>query len=301
MIKYVVYILTGLMIISSCRKDLHSSLFDKSADQRLNAVLAGYQSVLLSAPYGWLANVVPNPDKNEKVYAFWFKFSDSNRVVSRWKTNPPLNSSYRLKALQRPELIFDTYTYLHLLADAEAKVPGAMPGTGLKSDFELEIISATVDSIVFKGRYNGSDIIFRKATADDTTGPVAVSGYPLAGTYKATSVRTLYAGRMVDGVVASTAKFNGVKELGPLKYAGIVGVDYSDLGGSGWQYRIGQTADGQGITITPNAIMESQVKPGSFKILDQSYDRQTGRIYLKVFYTNSAGLDRVSEETFIRQ
>lgn len=301
MIKYLVYILTGLMVISSCRKDLHSSVFDESADQRLNTVLAGYQSVLVAAPYGWLANVVPNPDKNEKVYAFWFKFNDSNRVVSRWKTNPALTSSYRLKALQRPELIFDTYTYLHLLADAEAKVPGAKPGTGLKSDFELEIISATADSIVFKGRYNGSDITFQKAAASDTTGSVRFFGYPLAGTYKATSVRTLYTGGMADSIVADIGKFDGVKEFGPLKYAGMVGVDYSDLGGSGWQYRIAQTADGQGITVTPNAIMESQIKPGSFKILDQSYNRQTGRIYLKVFYTNSAGSDRVSEETFIRQ
>lgn len=300
MIKYLVYILTFVMIISSCRKDLHSSVFDKSTDQRLNTVLADYQSVLVAAPYGWVANVVPNPDKNEKVYAFWFKFNDSNRVVSRWKSEPALISSYRLKALQRPELIFDTYTYLHLLADAEAKVPGAVRGTGLKSDFELEIISGTADSFVFKGRYNGADVIFQKATASDTAGLVTFRGYPLAGTYKATSIRTLYAGKMADSIVADIGKFDGTKEFNPLRYAGTVGVDYSDLGASGWQYRIGPTADGQGIMATPNATMESQIKPGSFKVLDQSYDRQTGRIYLKVFYTNSAGADRVSEETFIR-
>ncbi|HEY8959726.1 DUF4302 domain-containing protein [Chitinophaga sp.] len=302
MIKYLVYILTFVMIISSCRKDLHSSVFDKSADQRLNTVLTDYQSILVAAPYGWVANVVPALETNEKIYSFWFKFNDSNRVVSRWKAEPPLTSSYRLKALQRPELIFDTYTYLHLLADAEKKVPGAAAGTGLKSDFELEIISAAADSFVFKGRYNGADVTFQKATAGDTAGNVRVLGhYPLAGSYQATAVRILYATTAADSLVGSIGNFKGIKEFSPSKYADTVVVDYGDLGNSNWRYRIALTADGQGITVTPNATMESQIKPGSFKILAQSYDRGSGRIYLKSFYTNSAGADRVTEETFIRR
>lgn len=302
MIRYLVYILLAAMIFTSCKKDLHSSVFDKSSDQRLNALLANYQSILVAAPYGWVAKVLPNPDNNDNIYAFWFKFNDSNRVVSRWQNQPALTSSYRLKAMQQPELIFDTYTYLHLLADPERKVPGAQLGTGLRSDFELEIISGTVDSFVLKGKYNGSDVVLSKATAKDVTGPILLPGYPLAGNYNDTSVRTLYRTTQANGTIASISKTNSVKVANPLKYAGTVSVDYSDLGGSGWQYNIaikaGTTKD---LIVTINTTMQSQIKAGSFKILDQSYDPVSGRIYLKTFYTNSAGADRVNEEVLVRQ
>jgi Domain of unknown function (DUF4302) len=301
MIKYLVYIFLAVMMLPSCKRDLDSSVFDKSADQRLNSVLANYQSLLVAAPYGWMAKVVPNPEESDGVYAFWFKFNDSNRVVSRWKDQPALNSSYRLKALQQPELIFDTYTYLHLLADAEAKVPGAKPGLGLQSDFELEIISASADSIVLKGKYNGSDVIMSRATAKDTSGNIVLPGYPLAGSYKDTSARTLYKTTQADGAISTVAKFTGVKEATPLKYAGTVSVDYSDLGSSGWQYNIAvkNPADKE-ITVTINTTMQQGIKEGSFKVLDKSYDPVSGRIYLKTFYTNAAGADRVTEEVLSR-
>lgn len=302
MIKYLVYILLVAMVVTSCKKDLHSSVFDQSADQRLNKVLADYQSILVAAPYGWVAKVVPNPEQNNNVYAFWFKFNDSNRVVSRWQNQPSLSSSYRLKALQQPELIFDTYTYLHLLADPEQKVPGAQLGTGLKSDFELEIISGSADSFVLKGKYNGSDITMSRAAAKDTSGAIVLPGYLLAGNYKSTSVRTGYKTTQAAGIIANTWKFDDVKAANPLKFAGTVSIDYSDLGGSGWQYNIfvkdNTTKD---VTITINAVMQSQIKEGSFKILDQSYDPASGRIYIKTFYTNSAGADRVNAEILLRQ
>lgn len=303
MIKYLVYIiLLAAMVFVSCRKDLHSSVFDKSADQRLNAVLSDYQSLLVAAPYGWIATVVPNPEENDNVYAFWFKFNDSNRVTSRWKDLPSINSSYRLKALQQPELIFDTYTYLHLLADAEAKVPGAKPGTGLKSDFELEIISGTADSFILKGKYNGSDITMSKATVKDTSGNIAIPGYVLAGNYLDTSVRILYRTTQANGAIASTSRISGIKTANPLKYPGTVSIDYSDLGASGWQYNIFvKNATDKEITVTINTTMQQQIKEGSFKVLDKSYDPVSGRIYLKTFYTNSAGADRVTEEILLRQ
>lgn len=303
MIKYLVYILLlAAVVFVSCKKDLHSSVFDKSADQRLNAVLANYQSILVAAPYGWVATVVPNPEENDNVYAFWFKFNDSNRVASRWKDQPSLTSSYRLKALQQPELIFDTYTYLHLLADAEAKVPGAQPGTGLKSDFELEIISGTADSFVLKGKYNGSDVTMSRATVKDTSGSVVIPGYPLAANYLDTSVRILYKTTQANGTIANTVKISGIKTANPIKYAGTVSVDYSDLGASGWQYNIFvKSAADKEITVTINKTMQQGIKEGSFKVLDKSYDPVSGRIYLKTFYTNSAGADRVTEETLVRQ
>ncbi|HVI46497.1 MAG TPA: DUF4302 domain-containing protein [Chitinophaga sp.] len=298
--KYLAYTLLIAMMAPSCKKDLHSSVFDESTDQRLNAILAKYQSTLVAAPYGWVAAVAPAA--GDEVYTYWFKFNDSNRVSSRWLDKPAVGSSYRLKALQQPELIFDTYTYLHLLADAEGKVPGAKTGVGLQSDFEFEILSGTADSFVLKGKYNGIDAKLLKAAAKDTTGNVVLPGYPLAGNFKYTSVRTLYTTTQAAGVVASVSRTNGVKTAPPLKYDATVSIDYSDLGASVWKYYLTlKNITDTDIAVDINPVMKSGIKQGSFKILEKSYDPVSGRIYLKTFYTNSAGAERVTEETFIRQ
>lgn len=76
-------------------------------------------------------------------------------------------SSYRLKALQQPSLIFDTYSYLHLLADPDARVNGGNFGQGLGSDFEFAIDTATADSIKLTGRFNETKLILIKATKQE--------------------------------------------------------------------------------------------------------------------------------------
>jgi hypothetical protein len=76
-------------------------------------------------------------------------------------------SSYRLKALQQPSLIFDTYSYIHMLSDPDGAVSGGAYGQGLKSDFEFAIDTVTADSIRLTGRFNGSKLSLRKAAQGD--------------------------------------------------------------------------------------------------------------------------------------
>ena len=79
----------------------------------------------------------------------------------------PKESSYRLKALQQPSLIFDTYSYIHILTDPDASVNGGNYGSGLRSDFEFRVDTVTADSISLTGRYNGSKLSLRKAAQAD--------------------------------------------------------------------------------------------------------------------------------------
>jgi hypothetical protein len=76
-------------------------------------------------------------------------------------------SSYRLKALQQPTLIFDTYSYLHMLADPDASINGGVYGDGLISDFEYAIDTANADSIKLTGRVNGTKLTLLKASQQD--------------------------------------------------------------------------------------------------------------------------------------
>lgn len=156
---------------SSCKKD-DSHLFNKSPDERLNETLTAYQTQLTSAQNGWKGFIYP---KSGGVYSFYFRFNDSNRVsmLSSFDSTSAVTikeSSYRLKALQQPSLLFDTYSYLHVLADPDPGVNGGAVGAGLQSDFEFYFDSSSADTINLVGRFNGSKAKLIKATPEEATG-----------------------------------------------------------------------------------------------------------------------------------
>ncbi|MBS0030264.1 DUF4302 domain-containing protein [Chitinophaga sp. 22321] len=164
---FLLFILAG---ISSCKKET-DPVFDKSPDDRINDTLSHYQRVLTSAPYGWKALVYPAGVPGS-VYSFYFVFSDANRVqmfsdFDATSTDNVRESSWRLKALQQPCLLFDTYSYLHVLCDPDASHNGGTYGNGLGSDFEFAINGAQGDSVWLTGRFNRSKAVLIKATQQD--------------------------------------------------------------------------------------------------------------------------------------
>ncbi len=169
--KFLVIILLSVVTFSSCQKD-DEPLFNKSADERLNEALAAYQSHLTSATDGWKGFIYP---KSGGVYSFYFKFNEANRVnmLSSFDSASAVTlkeSSYRLKALQQPSLLFDTYSYLHVLADPNPQVNGGTGNAGLLSDFEFYFDSSSVDTINLIGRFNGSKATLIKATPEEAAG-----------------------------------------------------------------------------------------------------------------------------------
>lgn len=166
--KNILYFLLAITLVASCRKD-DDYVFDKSPDERLNETLAGYQKALTSSPYGWNGNITTGEGGT---YRFFFSFNDSNRVemYSDFDSTTATilkESSYRLKALQQPSLVFDTYSYLHILSDPDGAVNGGTYGQGLKGDFEFRVDTVTADSISLTGRFNGSRLSLRKAEQSD--------------------------------------------------------------------------------------------------------------------------------------
>ena len=165
------------MVFAACRKE-DKPAFDQSPDERINATLAKYQELLAGSQYGWKAVVHPT---GGGAYSFYFKFNNQNRVVmysdfDSTSAVTPRESSYRLKALQQPSLIFDTYSYLHLLADPnEAAVVlsdvngkrGGRLGVGLQSDFEYALDSATADKVYLTGRQHNTRAVLTKASQQE--------------------------------------------------------------------------------------------------------------------------------------
>ncbi|MBX3256908.1 MAG: DUF4302 domain-containing protein [Chitinophagaceae bacterium] len=156
------------LAITSCKKE-NDHLFDQSPDERISQKLEEYQQVLASAPDGWKAVYTPAAGGT---YNFYFRFNAENRVFmySDFDTataNNEKESSYRLKALQQPALIFDTYSYIHLLSDPRGSVNGGQNGQGLRADFEFAINSVAGDSMVLTGRVNGTKLTLYKASSQD--------------------------------------------------------------------------------------------------------------------------------------
>jgi hypothetical protein len=168
----ILYFLFISVAFWSC-ENKDDSVFEKTADERLNEALGAYEKQLTEATYGWNAVIYPG---NGGSYGLYMKFNDQNRVTmySDFKEESAANakeSSYRLKAMQTPTLIFDTYGYLHVLADPDADVNGGSDGVGLASDFEFAIYpdSVTADRIVFTGRKNASKLVLTRATQAQQT------------------------------------------------------------------------------------------------------------------------------------
>lgn len=163
--KYKLTLLALLVIAAvSCKKDEY--IFDQSPDERLNEALANYQAALTASPTGWKATVQPAIGS---AYNFFFQFNNENRVfmyadIDTVTAGTRGESSYRLKAMQQPTLIFDTYSYLHILADPDASKNGGINGQGLLSDFEFIFQSAGEDSIVLTGKANSTKLKLERAT-----------------------------------------------------------------------------------------------------------------------------------------
>ncbi|GAA0563409.1 DUF4302 domain-containing protein [Chitinophaga japonensis] len=166
--RTLLYTLAVLLLLLGCSKE-DDPVFDQTPDERINETLAQYQAALSGAANGWNARVVTGTGG---IFNFHFRFNAANRVtmyadIDTITAGTARESSYRLKALQQPSLIFDTYSYLHMLADPDGSVNGGNDGEGLQSDFEFAIDSVTADSILLTGRFNGTRVtLYRSSDAD---------------------------------------------------------------------------------------------------------------------------------------
>lgn len=158
-----------VLLFTGCRKNDDDPVFGRTPDERLNEVLNKMQQELSSSPYGWKAVLYPDGGAG---YGFYFTFTNNNRVsmltdIAAQTTATQNNSTWRLKALQRPTLLFDTYSYLHLLSDPDPRVIGGEAGFGFLSDFNFGLDSLHGDTLDMTGISQNSKLILIKATNEE--------------------------------------------------------------------------------------------------------------------------------------
>lgn len=166
---YIYLILLSLFLSACSQKEEFEGI---RPDARLAEVVAEYEAQLASAEYGWIGYLYPAGGGG---YTFKFDFDGQNRVWmyashrAEYATTAR-ESSYRLRAAQVPSLYFDTYSYIHELADPDPSVIGGTTGQGLLSDFEFSILSVSPDTLRLKGNLNASELVLIRATAQQGDG-----------------------------------------------------------------------------------------------------------------------------------
>lgn len=171
-------VLFFLTALTGCVKKT-DNLFPETADQRIQKALDALESKLMEPP-GWKLFVYPAGLESQGIevggLTYYLQFPDSNRVsmVSDFTLDisaVPKESGFRLKAAQRPSLIFDTYSYIHIAADPDPRVsfsPTNTGGYGWGTDYDFSFTKAEPsDSITLKGNFNNSDAYLIKATQEE--------------------------------------------------------------------------------------------------------------------------------------
>ncbi len=158
-----------VFLLPGCDKDKDTLSSAERPDARLNKVLDEYKELLTGAEWGWKAVLYPGGGSR---YSFHFNFSENDRVkmlsdINSTTAVEEYESTYRLRAMQQPSLLFDTYSYLHILSDPDETKSGGDRGQGRYSDFEFRFINAGENTIELTGNYNGSKLILERATQEE--------------------------------------------------------------------------------------------------------------------------------------
>jgi hypothetical protein len=164
--KKLFYILFLIIAAFGCNKSEVDQLFDKTANERVSVLVDKYKTQLAASPFGWKGTYYPNGGVDGG-YSFYLKFDIYGKLtmysdVAGLMADQAFETSYQIKAFQKPLLIFDTYSYLHELVN-----PDYNGGTGQIADLELIIVSSADDKFVLKGNRNDTEMTLTKLSQNE--------------------------------------------------------------------------------------------------------------------------------------
>lgn len=212
-LKLIFAIICSFTLVVSCSK--FEEMPEVSVNERINEKMDLYQNYLSSAQYGWKAYLLTKSGLQKN---FSFKFNDKNRV---WTTlednvNNMEESSYRLKYLQRPSLIFDTYSLLHKLADPDESIYNGERGEGMESDFEFSILKASENHIELKGLFNESKLILIRAKSEEDLNSTFKDNEDMISVVS--KLRTYFKRTTIDGKEFEVDFNSGDRKFGLIEY-----------------------------------------------------------------------------------
>ena len=168
-----------LFVMLSCNKSEVVPLFEESANKRITTIVDGYKKQLAGAEDGWRGEYYPDGGKTGG-YSFYLKFDANGKVVMYSDIDnrnyagggdsyfingydKSFETTYQVKTLQKPTLVFDSYSYLHELVN-----PDYNCGTGKSADLELTFSTSTENKITLVGTINKTQMVLTKITKTES-------------------------------------------------------------------------------------------------------------------------------------
>ncbi|MDE0470936.1 MAG: DUF4302 domain-containing protein [Ekhidna sp.] len=160
--KYLAFMFGLVLIVTSCSDDETTQpLFDKSAEERVQAEISVLRNTLLESEFGWVASY--RPAEETGYFRFLFKFEEDGTVETQTNFDSNLFgddagrrsvSEYEIVQGSTTKLSFTTEGLIHRLSDSNfSPIPGrGNGGSGLKGDFEF---------LYFGKSDNGDTLAFR--------------------------------------------------------------------------------------------------------------------------------------------
>jgi hypothetical protein len=135
-------------------------------NQRANESMEDARTKLKASSYGWMAYLFNNENEG---YTFHMKFVGSDEVemysdFDNSTISTMGTSMYSMRNIAGPGMVFDTYNYIHILADPNSSISGGVRGEGNYTDFEFIFQQIAADTIVLKGNFRGNKLLLVKAT-----------------------------------------------------------------------------------------------------------------------------------------
>ncbi len=157
--KIIILVLSVLLLsLAGCLKE-EQDLFTETASERLNNTLGKIDSLLISAPDGWLMEYFATAESPG--YPILLKFNANRDVLVASKNEllgnfyTEAKSTFNVISDNGPVLTFDTYNeVLHLFSD-----PVDPDGYGLGGDYEFIVVSQSDTLIELKGKKRGTQIM----------------------------------------------------------------------------------------------------------------------------------------------
>ena len=154
--RKILYTLLIIWAFASCA-DKDSLIYDQKPEERVEVVLENYRTILKGAPNGWLLALNTSLAGG---FNHWVKFTgnntcemlsdaDANATCFGNSSTDVKESSWRVKLSNTPVLVFDTFNYIHMLADPSAKYGGVM-SEGYLTDFEFTFVNYNEQTKTFE-------------------------------------------------------------------------------------------------------------------------------------------------------
>lgn len=146
-----------LAFLASCQKLTNDNIIP-DGEPRLTDIQQQYKNQLVASENGWYIEYAADADKG--VVSVWMKFFDDGRVLMQsdlYNFTQELTSTYRIGGVNRPELIFDTYSVWSVIAEE------------MGGEFEFHIYPKEDGNFTLRHIFQDSDkpYTLRKATAND--------------------------------------------------------------------------------------------------------------------------------------